>query len=160
MKILTVFIILSFVNVVFSTIRSIVTIKGDKLVASLVSGAYFAFYNVMLVYTVMDFPMWQKCVITFVCNIFGVWIVKFIEQKMKKDKLWVFNATFKNTRANGQVQNAIKMFESVGIKFIYVPVVPDVLYTMQIFSYSQKESEMITSILKNFDVKYYITESK
>lgn len=160
MKILIVFIILSFVNVVFSTIRSIVTIKGDKLVASLVSGAYFAFYNVMLVYTVMNFPMWQKCLITFVCNIFGVWIVKFIEQKMKRDKLWVFNATFKNTRANGQVQNAIKMFESVGIKFIYVPVVPDVLYTMQIFSYSQKESEMITSILKNFDVKYYITESK
>ena len=84
MTFLLVFIVLSIVNVIFSTFRSIVTIKGTPLTASLVSGGYFAFYNVMLIYTVADFPMWQKCVITFFCNVFGVAIVKAIEKKMQK----------------------------------------------------------------------------
>ena len=65
MKFLITFIILSIVNVIFSTIRSIVTINGSKIMASLISGGYFAFYNIMMIYTVADFPMWQKCVITF-----------------------------------------------------------------------------------------------
>ncbi len=36
----------------------------------------------------MDFPMWEKCVITFACNVIDVYIVKLIEEKMRKDKLW------------------------------------------------------------------------
>src|SRR5574344_1890194 len=96
-KFLIVFVGLSIVNVVFSTIRSIVTINGNKIVASLISGGYFAFYNIMMIYTVADFPMWQKCVITFVCNVFGVAIVKLIEAKMQKDKLWKVEATINKT---------------------------------------------------------------
>ena len=83
-KFLLTFIILSIINVVFSTIRSIVTINGSKLSASLLSGAYFAFYNIMMIYTVADFPMWQKCLITFICNVVGVWLVKWGEEKSQK----------------------------------------------------------------------------
>ena len=90
---LLVFVGLSIVNVVFSTIRSIVTISRSKAVASLISGGYFAFYNIMMIYTVADFPMWQKCVITFVCNVVGVFLVKWGEEKSRKDKLWKVEAT-------------------------------------------------------------------
>ena len=93
MKLLITFIVLSIINVVFSTIRSITTIKSGKTVASFISGGYFAFYNVMLIYTVADFPMWEKCVITFVCNVIGVYVVKLIEEKMRKDKLWKVELT-------------------------------------------------------------------
>ena len=55
MTFLITFIVLSIINVIFSTVRSITTIKGSTLVASLVSGGYFAFYNIMLIYTVADF---------------------------------------------------------------------------------------------------------
>lgn len=96
MNILWTFIILSIINVIFSTIRVITTIKSGKVVASLISGGYFAFYNIMLIYTVMDFPMWEKCVITFVCNVVGVFIVKIVEEKMQKDKLWKLEMTVKN----------------------------------------------------------------
>lgn len=41
----------------------------------------------------MDFPLWQKCIITFVCNLLGVFIVKLIEEKMEKDKLWKVEVT-------------------------------------------------------------------
>jgi uncharacterized protein YebE (UPF0316 family) len=87
MKFLIIFIALSIVNVIFSTIRSITTIKSGKTIASIISGGYFAFYNIMLIYTVADFPMWQKCLITFACNVIGVWVVKLVEEKMRKDKL-------------------------------------------------------------------------
>lgn len=58
MNFLITFIVLSIINVIFSTIRSITTIKSGKTLASLISGGYFAFYNVMLIYTVADLPMW------------------------------------------------------------------------------------------------------
>ena len=60
-KFLIVFIGLSLFNVIFSTVRSLLTINGGKTTASIVSGAYYAFYNIMIIYTVADFPMWQKC---------------------------------------------------------------------------------------------------
>ena len=93
---LILFICLSTVNVVFSTIRSIITIKGGKLLASLFSAGYFSFYNIMMIYTVMDFSMWHKCIITFVCNFVGVYLVKWGEEHFRKDKLWVILASVKN----------------------------------------------------------------
>ena len=83
-KFLLVFFGLSMVNVVFATIKSLVTINGSPAVASLVSGGYFAFYNIVMQYTVADFPMWQKCLITFVCNVVGVYCVKYGEKKSRK----------------------------------------------------------------------------
>lgn len=88
MKLLLIFFLLSFINVIFSTIRSIVTINGSKIAASVWSAGYFAFYNVVLVYSVADFPLWQKCLITFLCNLIGVYIAKFIEEKTHKEKMW------------------------------------------------------------------------
>ena len=69
MQFLLAFTILSLLTVIFSTVRSLITVKGDKGLAALISGAYFAFYNVMLIYTVMDFSIAVKCAITFVCNV-------------------------------------------------------------------------------------------
>ena len=93
MKFLITFIILSVINVIFSTIRAITTITSSKTVASLISGGYFAFYNIMIIYTVADFPMWEKCVITFCCNVIGVWFVKWLQERMRKDKLWKVEVT-------------------------------------------------------------------
>ena len=54
MTFLITFIFLSIIKVVFSTIRSITTIKSDKTVVSLICDNYFAFYNIILIYTVAD----------------------------------------------------------------------------------------------------------
>lgn len=96
MNFLIIFVVLSIVNVVFSTVRSIVTVKGNKWTASLLSAGYFAYYNIVLVYTVADFPMWQKCLITFIANAIGVFVVKLIEEKMQKEKLWLVKCTIPN----------------------------------------------------------------
>ena len=151
MKFLMIFIILSIVNVIFSTIRSITTIKSGKIVASLISGGYFAFYNVVLVYTVMDFPMWQKCVITFVCNLIGVYIVKLIEEKMRKDKLWKVEVTIP-TKYRDSVD-----FDLREIPHSYI-VISEKHTLFSFYCATQKETKKVTDICNQYDAKYFASE--
>ena len=155
MKFLILFIILSIVNVVFSTIRSITTIKSGKIIASLINGGYFAFYNIMLIYTVADFPMWEKCLITFICNVVGVWVVKFIEEKMTKDKLWKVEASI----LNNYNEKVIGMLTKAEIPFNYIEGVGK--YTIfNVFCSTQKQSVAVKEILKTYRAKYFVSESK
>ena len=151
---LLVFIGLSIVNVVFSTIRSIVTINGSKTIASLISGGYFAFYNIMVIYTVADFPMWQKCLITFVCNVVGVWLVKWGEEKARKDKLWKVEATVKPCEFE-----AIKTYcEVADLPFSYIDVNKYILFNF--YCATQKESAIVRDLLDKHNAKYFVSESK
>ena len=155
MTFLITFIILSIINVVFSTIRSITTIKSGKTVASLISGGYFAFYNIMLIYTVADFPMWEKCLITFICNVVGVWIVKFIEEKLQKDKLWKVEATICKLHQD----DVCSMLNKAKIPYNYIEGVGK--YTIfNVFCATQNQSVAVKEILKAYNAKYFVSESK
>ena len=155
MKLIVTFLVLSIINVIFSTIRSITTIKSGKAVASLVSGGYFAFYNVMLIYTVAEFPMWEKCVITFFCNVIGVWFVKWIEEKMRKDKLWKVEATVPTVEVERLLADCIRNHIE---HYNYFDV-----YDYTVFNFycaTQTDSRNIKNLLSNYNVKYFVTESK
>ena len=153
-ELLITFIILSIINVIFSTVRSIVTIKGNKVTASFISGGYFAFYNIMLLYTVADFPMWQKCVITFVCNVIGVFIVKFIEEKSRKDKLWKVEVTIPRVEAS----RLINYLENSELSYNYVDI--NKYYLFNFYCPTQRQSAEVKKLLDNFDAKYFVSESK
>lgn len=155
MKFLFTFIGLSIINVIFSTFRTILTVNGDKLRASVVSGAYFAFYNVMLIYTVADFPMWQKCLITFICNVIGVYVVKYLEEKARKDKLWKveFTVLSENTTAIHELLSLANIphnfIENVGKYTIF-----------NAFCASQSQSDSVSEIIKEYNAKYFVSETK
>lgn len=77
------------VNVILSTIKSILTVKGGKLSASFINALTYGFYSYVIVLTSADgIPIWLKMAITAVCNFVGVYFVKWIEEKARKDKLW------------------------------------------------------------------------
>ena len=151
---LLVFIGLSIVNVVFSTIRSIVTLNGGKAMASLLSGGYFAFYNIMTIYTVADFPMWQKCLITFVCNVVGVYLVKWGEEKSRKDKLWKVEATIdkENFETNKELLDLFKVPHN------YIDI--DKYVILNFYCATSKQSETVKSLLDEMNAKYFVAESK
>ncbi len=156
MAFLLTFIALSIINVIFSTIRSITTIKGGKAVASFISGGYFAFYNIMLIYTVADFPMWEKCLITFVCNVIGVYVVKLAEEKMRKDKLWKVEFT-----VHADQETAVKHFLSgAKIPFNCLCDATGNYAIFNIYCATQKESSSIKELAQKFDAKYFVTETK
>ena len=154
-KFLVVFFGLSIVNVVFATIKSLVTINGGKLTASLISGGYFAFYNIVMVYTVADFPMWQKCVITFVCNLVGVWLVKWGEEKARKDKLWKVEATVYEPYK----ESLINDLKKVELPFNYIEGVGKYVL-FNIYCDTQKDSAKAKDILDYHKAKYFVSESK
>ena len=155
MKLIIIFIVLSIINVIFSTIRSIVTIKGGKVTASLISGGYFSFYNIMLLYTVADFPMWQKCVITFVCNVIGVWLVKFFEEKARKAKLWKVEATIP-----AEYTETVHFdLDNLSIPNNYIPNVGK--YSIfNIYCATQADSIRAKKIIDQYGAKYFVSESK
>ena len=153
MKLVIIFIILSVINVVFSTVRSLTTIKSGKTVASLVSGGYFAFYNVMLIYTVMDFPMWEKCVITFGCNVFGVWIVKYIEERMRKDKLWKVEVTVPT-----KYYNAVD-FDLKEIPHSYIKI-SEKHTLFNFYCDTQADTKKVKDICDQYNARYFASECK
>lgn len=148
----------SLVNVVLNTAKSLFTVKGGIVSATLINAITFGFYTYVIVLTAnADFSTNIKAIITIIANLIGVALVKFCEKKMRKDRLWVFNATCKENNENiCAIANSLK---DLKIKLVYNEVVKDELYTMQIFSNTQKESDMIKSILNAYDVHYHAYET-
>jgi uncharacterized protein YebE (UPF0316 family) len=151
MRIILIFIILSIINVIFSTIRSITTIKSGKIIASVISGGYFAFYNIMLIYTVMDFPLIAKCIITFVCNVIGVFTVKFIEEKMRKDKLWKVEVTIPTKWIN-----AVD-FDLREVPHNYIKI-SDKHTLFSFYCATQTDTKKVKDICNQYEPKYFASE--
>lgn len=152
-KMLIIFTALTIANVIMSTIKSIVTIKADKWIASFVSALYYGYYNVVLIYTVADFPLWQKVLVTFACNLIGVFIVKWAEEKARKDKLWKIEVTvpaeFKNT-----IHSCLK-----DVPHSYIEISSK--YTLfNFYCATQEESAKVKIIVDQYGAKYFVAESK
>lgn len=154
MNLLIIFVLLSIVNVIFSTIKSIVTIKSGPWVASIVSALYYGYYNIVLIYTVADFPLWQKVVVTAGCNLVGVFIVKYGEAKARKDKLWKVEATISPMRFD----TLVKKLKEYDLSFNYIDVGKYVIFN--IYCATQAESAKVKTLLNVVEAKYFVAESK
>ena len=84
-KLLIIFIVLNITNVVIQTIKSILTIKGNKYIASIANAVAYGLYTVVVVYMVCELPLYLKVAIVATCNLIGVFIVKLAEEKTRKD---------------------------------------------------------------------------
>ena len=88
MNLLLLFILLNIANVVLQTAKSICTVKCGKTVAAFANAIAYGLYTVVIVYTVCDLSLWLKIIVVALANFVGVYVVKAIEQKMEKEKLW------------------------------------------------------------------------
>lgn len=83
------FSIATIVNVSLSTIRSLCTIKGGKWLSATTNAICYGFYPLIVMLTAKGtVDIIVNMIITAVANFVCVWIIKFIEEKMRKDKLW------------------------------------------------------------------------
>lgn len=96
------FIICTFANVVISTIKSVMTIKGGKVSAAIWNALAFGLYTyiVILTATAPVSTLW-KVIITAGCNLVGVFCVKLVEEKMRKDKIWKIEMTISSQDVEG-----------------------------------------------------------
>ena len=154
-KLLLTFIILNIVNVILQTVKSICTVKCGKMIASIVNAVAYGLYTVVIIYTVCDLPLITKALVVAFCNLIGVFVVKLIEEKSRKDKLWKIETTVLKTKAREMAE----LIELAGIPFNFYESIGK--YTIfNIYCETQEQSLAIKEILKKFRVKYFVTETK
>lgn len=155
MKIIVIFAILSLINVTFSTIRSLVTINGGKTMAAIINAAYFAYYNIVLIYTVADFPLWVKCVVTFGANLIGVFVVKYIEEKRKPERLWKLEMAIPKNWDADFVKSDLKMLYD--IESNYVPVGDYTMFNCYCFTKEQTKAVKAMALRMDGKVSAYVS---
>lgn len=148
------FVILSIVNVIGGTIRSIFTVNGNRWTASIINALYFGFYTVVLVYMSCDLALWQKVIITAVCNFIGVFIVKYFEERARKDKLWKVEATIIPEYAN----TIMDYCDKSNIPYNYIDITK--YYIFNFYCATQEDSAKLKSFLPLYSAKYFVSESK
>lgn len=153
-NLLLVFIVFNILNVVIQTTKSLCTIKCEKLVAALVNAIAYGFYTYIIVLTMCELPLLVKAVVVAVCNFIGVFVVKFIEEKLRKDKLWKVEVTIPSDKA----QNLISSSKDLGLSFNYVNI--EKYYLFNFYCPTQKDSAEVKKLLKFYDAKYFVSESK
>lgn len=154
-ELLLTFIILNIINVIIQTVKSIATVKGGKATAAMVNAIAYGLYTIVTVYMLCDLPLFWKAGIVALCNLIGVFIVKWAEEKSRKDKLWKVEATV----LRGHTAELHSLLDKVGIPHNYVENVGK--YTLfNIYCDTQKDSALAKELLNKFDAKYFVSETK
>lgn len=156
MELLITFVIANLLNVIIQTIKSIATIKCGKGVAAWVNGIAYGFYTYIVILMSADLPLLAKCIIIGVCNLIGVYVVKFFEEKARKDRLWKVEATF--PKKENFVHNMKVWAEVNHISYNYINI--DKYIIVNFYSANQKESAVIREFIKKFNGKYFVSETK
>ena len=142
------------VNVILSTIKSILTVRGGKFSASFINAITYGFYSYVIVLTSADgMPIWLKMAITAVCNFVGVYLVKWIEEKARKDRLWKVELTVPT-----KYTNTID-FDLHDVPHSYIEL-SDKHTLFNFYCATQKESAKVKAIANQYEAKYFVAESK
>ena len=152
------FIILQIVNVILSTIKSIVLSKGYKWGTIISNTIYFGVYTAVLKQLVLVDNMFLLIVITMIANFFGTWIGFNILEKIRKADLWIIKTVVEIDK----IKDYKKALNDAGIKYISYQTTWDECTAVDIFSESRSQSKVIKEILLKFNATYsaYISNKK
>lgn len=154
MELLITFIVLNIVNVILQTVKSIATVKCGKGMAAIINAIAFGLYTIVTVYTMCDLPLMLKAGIVAVCNLVGVWVVKWLEEKARKDKLWKVEVTIPAEQAEQMIEDC----KYYGFTYNYVDI--EKYFLFNFYCPTQQDSLNVKKLLQSYDVKYFVSESK
>lgn len=149
------YIVFNVLNVIIQTVKSIVTIKCNKWVAAIVNAIAYGLYTYIVVLTSSDLDLWFKIIVTAVANLIGVFVVKWFEEKGRKDKLWKVEATvyepYTESLHDALDKNEIphNFIENVGKYSVF-----------NIYCATQNESARVKGLLELYKAKFFVSESK
>ena len=147
-----IFTVCSLVNVILSTMKTILTVRSTKVVASVVNAVTYGFYAIV-VKQLASLDLTVTVIVTIATNLIGVYLSMWLMDKMKKDCLWKISVTTKN-------KSIAKKIENFDIEYTMSPIQykQETYYSIEIFSKNQKDSTIIKNILNEYKVKYNVTE--
>lgn len=157
-RLLLVFIVLNIANVIIQTVKSIATVKCGKMPAAVINAVAYGLYTIVTVYLMCELDLYLKAGIVALCNLIGVYVVKLIEEKARKDKLWKVEAT---------VQNVVyftdyikKECEKHFIPYSIINVENVNYIVFNFYCATQEKSRIVKQICDGCNAKYFVSESK
>ena len=144
-----IFFLMQFINVVLSTMKTVLTVKANVHVAMLINTATYTFYS-GVVKLLTDQPMIIVLITTFVTNVIGVYLAMYILKKTRKDVLWKIEVTIPTTET--------EEVHACPIPHHYIPVGK---YTkFEFYCDTQEDSKVVKDLVKKHNAKYFVAESK
>ena len=149
------YIIFNIINVIIQTIKSIVTIKCNKYIAAVVNAVAYGLYTYIVVLTASNLDLWFKISVTAAANLVGVFVVKWVEEKKRKDKLWKVEATvpydkYETVKFNLENHFLPNNYILLGEKYAI----------FNIYCATQLQSAQAKKILNEYNAKYFVSETK
>lgn|SRR5574344_1871440 len=154
MELLGTFIIFNIINVVIQTIKSICTIKCNKWIAAIVNAIAYGLYTYIVVLTVCELDLWIKIFTVAGANLIGVFLVKYFEEKKRKDKLWKIEVTIPIEEKEQMIEDC-KYYH---FSYNYIDIEKYAIFNF--YCATQKDSQNVKCLLKSYNAKYFVAESK
>lgn len=149
-KIVIIFCICSLVNVILSTLKTLIMVNAGRGSAIVINAVCYGFYT-LVVKQLGAVDYLTAVLVTIAANIVGVWISYKIMDLFTKDKVWRITATLKTKKEFDECCENLKKY-NIG----FTPI--EKTTSLDIYSYNQKESAIVKNILGNYKHKYFIQE--
>lgn len=150
------FALMTVINVTLSTIRSLCTIKGGKWLSAITNAVCYGFYPLIVMLTAKDtVTIWANMIITAIANFICVWLIKLVEEKARKDKLWKVEMAIPKGTNLAVLKNRI---EWCGVHCNYIEVGQWVMFNC--YCEKQEQTKAMITIAKEFNGKISAYESK
>ena len=149
-KMVIVFCVCSLVNVILSTLKTLIMVRASERMAILINAVCYGFYT-FVVKQLAEVDYATAVIVTILANIVGVWLSYRIMDLFKKDRLWRITVTLKTVDEFAECVQQLAKY-NIG----YTPI--ENTNSIDIYSYNQKESAIIKNILGNYNHKYFIQE--
>lgn len=151
-----IFIACTVANVILMTVKSIMTVKGGKIQASVWNAISYGLYTYIVILTATaPFGTEWKIIITAGCNLVGVFIVKLIEEKMRKTRLWKIELTVRKIHEEKMAQ----ALENANIPYNYIQNIGK--HTIfNIYCETPRQTEFVTDLAKLYNGKTFASETK
>ena len=155
MNAILIFTIATIINVTLSTIRSLCTINGGKWLSAITNAICYGFYPLIVMLTAKDtVSIVVNMLITALANFVCVWLIKFVEEKSRKSKMWKVEMAIPKEELNLVVQ----MLERKNIPFNYVEVGSWIMFNC--YCNEQADTSICVGVAKNLGGKISAYESK
>jgi uncharacterized protein YebE (UPF0316 family) len=157
MNSILIFIIATIINVTLCTVRALCTIKGGKWLSATMNAICYGFYPLIVMLTAKGtVDIIANMIITAVVNFVFVWLIKLIEEKARKDKMWKVEMAIPIGLSN----EVIEHLQSTGN---WIPFNYHYLGNWCIFNcycMAQDQTKFVTDLAKNHNGKISAYESK
>ena len=133
-----------------------ITIKCEKWGASIINALAYGLYTYIVVLTANDsISLWFKIIVVALSNLVGVYVVKFVEEKGRKDKLWKVEATV--LRGHTTALHCALVDDEISHNYLENVG----RYTLfNVYCETQRDSAKAKEVLDRFGAKYFVSESK